>query len=221
MAPHGFNAYALGVLATRSLSLVLNPPQALRFVLLRKIFWPWGDEHATDLRLMRIPSGCLPADALDAVQDAADDRFATSDHLAISNLHKVMLCGPPEVFWYTQGGMKRHLRTLVAAGLCASSADARRWCMLQSALLNAHVLSWYLERKAAVLEAGGTLDDARTACCRNGGMQKALPCMLLWQQSKCAPPNSTACFGHPDPGLLPCDFAHGTNVPHQCLRGSS
>ena len=79
MAPHGFNAYALGVLATRSLLLVLNPPQDLaeRFVLLRKTFWPWGDEIATDLRFMRIPSGCLPAVALDAVEDATYDCFAT------------------------------------------------------------------------------------------------------------------------------------------------
>ena len=55
------------------------------------------------------------------------------------------------------------MRTLVAAGLCASDADAWRQCMSQTALLSSRTLEWYLEREAAVLEAGGTLGDVHAA----------------------------------------------------------
>ena len=78
------------------------------------------------------------------------------------------------------------MRTLVAAGLCASDADARRQCMSRFTLTISRTLEWYLERKAAVLEAGGTLGDVRAACSQGGSMQRSLECVLLWQRSGCA-----------------------------------
>ena len=41
-------------------------------------------------------------------------------------------------------------------------------------------LRWYVVRKAAVLEAGGSMDDVLAACCDTGSLQAAYPCLLLW-----------------------------------------
>ena len=148
MAPHGFNAHALGVLAARVISLFLQSPQDLekRFVMLREVFSPWGDELADDISRTGLTSECLPAVALGAA-DVTGDCTATPDHLAISRLHKLMLAGHSHALEYTREGLKESMRTLVAAGLCATGADARRQCMSQSALIAAYSLSWYLERK--------------------------------------------------------------------------
>ena len=57
------------------------------------------------------------------------------------------------------------MRTLVAAGLFHSDAEAQSECMLRPKLLMSRQLRWYVERKAAVLEAGGSMDDVLAACC--------------------------------------------------------
>ena len=203
MERHGFNAHALGVLASRVISLFLDPPQELadRFVMLRRFFAPWGNELADDLSRTKIASECLPAVALWAL-DATGDCSATLDQLAISRLHKLMLSGPVCVLELTRTRLREQMATLAAAGLCATGADARRMCMSHSALINAFRLSWYLERKAAVLESGGTLLDARAACCCGGAMQASLPCVLLWQRAKCEPPANEALAGSYDIWLL-------------------
>ena len=217
MAPHGFNAHALGVLASRAISLFLRSPQDLqkRFVMLREVFSPCGDELADDIDKMEITRECLPAVALGA-DDVTGDYRATSDRLAISRLHKVMLSGPGVVLHYTLPGLERSLDTLVAAGLCATGADARRQCMSQSALISAYSLSWYLERKAAVLEAGGTMSDVRAACCRSGGTRASLPCVLLWQQSKCAPLHGATTAEFRDDWFDLCGIV-AASVAHACF----
>jgi hypothetical protein len=58
--------------------------------------------------------------------------------------------------------------------------------MARLQLLRVRNLRWFLERKAAVLEAGGTIEDVRTACCQTGSLRAALPCLLLYQRSGCA-----------------------------------
>ena len=78
------------------------------------------------------------------------------------------------------------MRRLVAAGLCATDGVARRQCMLQTALLKSKTLEWLLERKAAVQEVGGRLEDVQAACCQDGSLRQSLPCALLWQRSGCA-----------------------------------
>ena len=93
-----------------------------------------------------------------------------------------MLAGPHHVLDWTREGLKQHMRTLVAAGLFHSDAEARRECMLRPRLLASHTLRWYVERKAAVLEAGGSMDDVLAACCIAGSLQAANPCLLLWKQ---------------------------------------
>ena len=69
MLPLGFNAHALGVLASRDLRLFLSTPQALaaRFNMLREVFGPAADELAADIRRTGITPACLPAVAHDIV----------------------------------------------------------------------------------------------------------------------------------------------------------
>ena len=76
------------------------------------------------------------------------------------------------------------MRTLVAAGLFDSDAEARRECMLRPQLLMSRQLRWYILRKAAVLEAGGSMGDVLAACCLTQSLEAALPCLLLWQLSR-------------------------------------
>ena len=92
----------------------------------------------------------------------------------------------PIVLEWTREGLTQHMRTLVAAGLFASDEEARRECMLRPKLLMSHKLRWYVERKAAVLEAGGSMDDVLAACCLTQSLEAALPCLLLWRLSECA-----------------------------------
>lgn len=185
MAPLGFNAYALGLLAARDIALFVGSPQALaaHFVMLRSFFYPWGDELADDVRLTNITSLCLPAVAQNAIRAAHE--ISTSTGIAqISRLHKAMLAGPHATLTFTRESLERHTRTLTVAGLCASTMDAKRECMLRLKLLFSRKLEWYLWRKAAVLEAGGSLADVRAACCRTARLCKVLQCLLLWQRAR-------------------------------------
>ena len=222
MAHHGFNAHALGVLASRDISLFLNPPQDLadRYVMLRELFAPWGDALADDLRHTKITSECLPAAALSALVTTGDCS-ATSDRLAISRLHKLVLSGPVSVLQLTRTRLQEQMATLVAAGLCATGADARRLCMSHNALLAPYRLSWYLERKAAVLEAGGTLHDVRAACCCSASLQTSLPYVLLWQRVKCDPPDSEAlavsCDGWSLPPMARVLHVLGSMASQSCV----
>ena len=123
MKPLGFNAHALGCLASRSLRLLLGSPQALEahYSMLRDVFGPCADDLATSLRATNIKSDCLPAVAHDAVYAAAADST-----LAISCLHKAMLSGPYSILAFTRDSLEAHLQTLVDVGLFASGVDARR-----------------------------------------------------------------------------------------------
>ena len=193
MAPLGFNAHALGVLAARSLHLLLGSPHdlAARYVMLRKAFAPWGDELADSVERTKISITCLPAVATgigdgNALSIEATQHSAPSGPASISCLHKAILSGPVELMRFSADGLDVQMRRLVAAGLCASDADARRQCMSHFTLMISRTLEWYLERKAAVLEAGGTLGDVHAACSQRGSMQRSLECVLLWQRSGCA-----------------------------------
>ena len=74
----------------------------------------------------------------------------------------------------------------MASGLFATDADARRACMRKPYFLKFRSLQWHLRRKAAVLEAGGSLADCRAAYYSDGSIEAALPCLLLFQHTKCA-----------------------------------
>ena len=56
----------------------------------------------------------------------------------LSSVHRAMLAGPSDVLAWTREGLKQHMRTLVAAGLFHSDAEARRECMLRPKLLDSH-----------------------------------------------------------------------------------
>ena len=188
MAPLGFSAHALGRVAERHLEVILGTPDALvnKFKWLRRFFAPWGDELVDDLRRTTIPPACLPA----VVQDGllvVSESDATLAVGCISRLHKAALAGP-FVFWaWTKEGLAQHMRTLVAAGLFTTEADARQGCMSRNMLLAACKVEWYVWRKAAVLEAGGTMEHVHLACCRNGHIQAALPGLLLFKRSRSVP----------------------------------
>ena len=163
VAQLGFNAHALGLLASRHLPTVMGTPQALadRFVMLRALFHPCGDEliDADGLRRTNITAECLPA-----VIRATGS--VTAESASISRLHKAMLAGPSLLLSCTPAltSIKKAVRALVAARLFATEDAARRGCMLHNDLINNHTPEWLMERKAAVLEAGGNMDDVRLAC---------------------------------------------------------
>ena len=193
MEPLGFNAHALGVMAARNLHLFLGSPQdlAARYVMLRKAFAPWGDELADSINRTAITSSCLPAVATsiadgNALSIKTTQRSATSGPATISCLHKAMLAGAVSLMCFSPHGLDIQMRRLVAAGLRASDSDARRQCMSSPNLIQSRSLDWHQERKAAVLEAGGTLEDVRAACCSSASLHSSLACVLLWQRSGCA-----------------------------------
>ena len=187
MAPFGFNAHALGLLAKRNMLLLLDPPDKLaaHFAMLRGFFRPWGDELAGDISQTRITSVCLPAVAHDAVH-APDPSATTARHESISQLHKAVLAGPRWLMHITRQGLEERMRTLVAAGLCATEAAARRESMQRTTLLNGRSLPWYLERRAAVLEVGGDEDDVRAAFRQNHSLRVTLARLLLYRRARCA-----------------------------------
>ena len=189
MAPLGFNSHALGVLAVRRFSLFLGTPQALaaQYTMLRSFFQPYSDELANSVLRTVITPACLPAVAPDSDAARAMRQYGpTRGKAPISQLHKAVLSGPRLLLCCLPERLPQHMRTLVAAGLYATEAEAARACMQLTSLLLPRKLEWYLEHKAAVLEFGGTLDDVRTACCSTASLQAALPCLLLWQRARCA-----------------------------------
>ena len=97
-----------------------------------------------------------------------------------------MLAGRTDVLRYTREGLKAHMRTLVAAGILTTEADARRACLLQLSLFVAHKLDWYLARRAAVLEFGGSAEDVLTACGQSYSLHVLLKCLLLFKRAECA-----------------------------------
>ena len=184
MKPLGFNAHALGRLASRSLPLLLASPQALEahYSMLRDVFGPCADDLATSLAATNIKPNCLPAVAHDAVHAAA----GAYTKLAISCLHKAMLSGPAAILIFTREGLEAHLQTLVDVGLFASGAEARTGCMQRhGGLLVSHTLKWLAQRKAAALVAGCCQEDARAVCARTSSMQVVLRSLLLWQRARC------------------------------------
>ena len=187
MAPRGFTAAALGVLAARDARVLFRDPDwlAVQFEMLRAFFAPYSDTPATVTRMTRGLQASVPA-VMPCAKQTLDKRFASGQQMDFSSVHRAILAGPHHELEWTREGLKQHMRTLVAAGLFHSDAEARRECMLQPRLLRSHQLRWYLECKAAVLEAGGSMDELLAACCHGGSLQAAYPCLLLWQLSRCA-----------------------------------
>ena len=186
MAPFGFNAHALGVLAARHPYLVLGSPDAMaaQYAMLREVFQPWSDELAQDLSRTAITRECLPAVARDAPPPTPSTLAAASKRGLCSLVHKAMLAGHTDLLRWTRDGLEAHSRRLVAAGLFESKEDARRECLLRSKLLASRKLEWYLERRVAVLEAGGTADDVLAACTQSCSLRVLLE-RLLYIRAKC------------------------------------
>ena len=186
MAPIGFNEHALGVLAARKPYTILGSPEALaaQYTMLRDVFQPWSDELAQDLGRTDITQECLPAVARDASPPAPTALLVASKRGPCSLVHKAMLAGPVPVLQWTREGLEEHVRTLVAAGLFATEAAALRACLLRNKLLASHKLEWYLERRVAVLEAGGTADDVLAACTQTASL-RVLLAHLLYIRARC------------------------------------
>ena len=180
MAPLGFNEHALGVLAARAPYAILGSTDALaaQFAMLRKVFQPWSDELVQDLSRTDITRECLPAVARDAPPPARTTLAAASERGHCSLVHKAMLAGPAEVLCWTREGLEAHMRTLVAVGLFTTGADVRHECTLQLSLLRSRKLEWYLARKAAVRELGGSAEDVLAACCQTTSLQVLLRRLL-------------------------------------------
>ena len=174
MAPRGFTAAALGVLAARDVLVLLRDPDwlAVQFEMLRAFFAPYSDAPATVTTMTRGLRASLPA-VMPSAKQTLDKRFAAGQQMDLSSVHRAMLAGPHHVLEWTREGLKQHMRTLVAAGLFHSDAEARRECMQRPQLLRSHKLRWYVVRKAAVLVAGGSMDDVLAACCYGGSLQAA------------------------------------------------
>ena len=85
MAPLGFNARALGVLAAREPYAVLGSTDALaaQFAMLREVFQPCSDELAQDLSRTDITRECLPAVARDAPPPTPTALAAASERGAV------------------------------------------------------------------------------------------------------------------------------------------
>ena len=193
MAPLGFNAHALGLMAMHNLHLFLAAPQALaaHVAMLRDVFGPCADELADDIRHTDITPACLPAVAHDVTTTPKSHQTNRS----ISCLHKACLAGPKHAMRWSRWQLEQHLHNLVAAGLFVDGASARRACMQDIRFLHSHSLLWLLERKAAVLAAGGTADDVRSVCCATYNMQRVLKGLLLWQRARYACMSQTGVRG--------------------------
>ena len=165
MASLGLNAHALGRLTTRHLPALLGTPETLvkQFVMFRDFFAPWGGELVDDMRRTTITAVWLPAVVQEGALDVCVPAAPTAD-TRISRLLKAVLAGPNNFWAWTEDRLTEHMRSLVAAGLFTTEALARRGCMLRPMLLAPYKLAWYVWRKAAVLEAGGTMGDVHLAC---------------------------------------------------------
>ena len=188
MARHGFTATAVGVLASRDARVILRDPDwlAVQFEMLRAFFAPYGDAPAVVPRMSKDLKRCLPA-VVPSSSSALAPSAGPAEHSKLSCVHRAMLAGPDSVLSITRLGLKQHMRTLVVAGLFANESEARQECMAHPKLLACLSLRWHLERKAAVLEAGGSKGDVLAACCDMGALGHAHSCLLLWQRSECVP----------------------------------
>ena len=157
----------------------------MQFEMLRAFFAPYSDVPATVRMMTRGLQASLPA-VMPRAEQTLDRRCAAGQPVDLSSVHRAMLAGPSHVLGWTREGLKQHIRMLVAAGLFYSDAETRRECMLRPKLLESHLMRWHVERKAAVLEAGGSMDNVLAACCLTQSLEAALPCSLLWRRSKCA-----------------------------------
>ena len=186
MAPLGFNEHALGVLAARKPYTILGSPEALaaQYTMLREVFQPWSDELAQNLGRTDITQECLPAVARDASPPAPTALLVVAKRGPCSLVHKAMLAGPVSMLQWTQEGLEEHVRKLVAAGLFATEAAALLACLLRNRFLESHKLEWYLERRVAVLEAGGTADDVLAACTQTTSLRVLLE-RLLYTRARC------------------------------------
>ena len=186
MAPLGFNAHALGLLAKRSCHAIVGQPQALaaHVTMLRSHFHPWGDALADDISKTKITALCLPAVAPDTMRviKAGSELPVGSQ---VSQLHRAVLVGPSDLLRYTAPGLRKHMRTLVAAGLFVDEAEARRGSLQLNKLLVAHKLEWYMERRVAVLEVGGTSDVVHAACAATHSLRTLLARLLLYKLARC------------------------------------
>ena len=98
MAPHGFTAAALGVLAARDVRVLLREPDwlAVQFEMLRAFFAPYGDALTAVPRGSKITRACLPA-VVPGAKHGADPGSGAARHAALSCAHRVMLSGPADV----------------------------------------------------------------------------------------------------------------------------
>ena len=192
MAQYGFNPTAIGALAARDAGVVLRDPDrlAVQFEMLRAFFAPYGDALAVLPRMTKGVPGCLPAVVPEAMR-TVDSGRKSGRHADVSCVHRAMLFAHSDVLSWTREGLTQHVRKLVAVGLFEGETEARQGCMLRPWLLQSRQARWYLERKAAVLEAGGSMDDALAACCATGAVARALPVLMLWQHTQCAAPNAS------------------------------
>ena len=120
MAPRGFTAAALGVLAARDARVLFRDPDwlAVQFEMLRAFFAPYSDAPATVTKMTRGLQASLPA-VMPCAKQTLDKRSAASQQMDLSSVHRAMLAGPNNVLGWTREGLKQHMRTLVAAGLFA------------------------------------------------------------------------------------------------------
>ena len=128
---------------------------------------------------------CLPAVAHDALVATEAGSVSSVDSQVITQVHKLVLGGSSDILRYTAPSLERHMRTLVAAGLFVDEAEARRGSLQLNGLLAAHTLEWYIERRVAVLEAGGTSDVVRAACAATHGLRSLLARLLLYKFARC------------------------------------
>ena len=188
MAPLGFNAAALGVVAHRSPATILGSPDALaaQFIMLRKFFSPWSDEvlHRVEGTTM-IPSKCLPC-VIGEEARVGGQLISSRSAPLISRLHKAVLVGPVSVLEYTGERLQKQMHTLLAAGVSTTEEGVRQQCMSYPQYLPYHKLEWYLRRKAAIEEVGGTFDQVLSAYRAGGSLEVAIPWLMRYMQGRCA-----------------------------------
>ena len=163
----------------------------MHFEMLRAFFAPYGDapdrsiprgqqDHARPACRQSCPASDSPA----LIRDAR-----SSSHLQSSRACTgAMLAGPAEVLRLDTCRAWRNTCVRWWRPACVARRQLKHdgQCMLRPNLLRSRQLQWYLERKAAVLVAGGSMSNVLAAYCQDGTFSAALPCLLLWQHSGCA-----------------------------------
>ena len=180
MAPRGFTAAALGVLAARDARVLFRDPDwlAVQFEMLRAFFAPYSDAPATVTRMTRGLQASLPA-VMPRAKQTLDKRFAAGQQIDLSSVHRAMLAGPDNVLGWTREGLKQHMRTLVAAGLFQAMRRRGATCMQRPKLLAEPPVAvvcraqggsagggrQHGRRAHSVLRQVGSLEAAFRACC--------------------------------------------------------